>query len=402
MIPLYMFGLIATKPRLKFPDTVHGLELEIPLKQSMTTREYTYDHDKRSLEVRLEKTVPGKEFLGLKSLCPQYLSESETQAFERDAMQEMHKQELSNEQCTEDPAERSSELSTDSYPVGLLRKPLQSTAYEALVSTGRVPYLDIVDPWNHSFTKRWEKMLQIECEKWDEGMFLDSTVDFDDQITDYLQHTYTFESSHPDIMPVSNPPAGNEKAIPLLAQILYAYLYEMRMSANDPTPESAWTIVKLSRSLSCWADPEDTLDLHQTLCGSFRRNLIYPLHRSVAVCEKVCKDASDLLAHSPRDRILHALHNLDGWFALAPTGTGLSEQVTTVLSLLWDLWITPLSQWVAHTATESDLNHLRVVFDSVRFSPELLTSIGSPGDWDLAALNAAAEEARATGEGQWV
>ncbi|WFC98035.1 hypothetical protein MYAM1_000756 [Malassezia yamatoensis] len=387
---------------LKFPETVHGLELEISLKQYITTREYTYDHDKRSLEVRLQKTIPGKEFQGLEALCPQFLSESETQAFERDAMQEMHKKESSNKLCTENSAEKFSNLGSDSHPVGLLRRPLQSTAYEALVATGRVPYLDIVDPWNYSFTKRWDKMLQIECEKWDEGMFLDGTVDFDDQITEYLQYTYTYASSHPDIVPVSGSPADSDRALPLLAQILYAYLYEMRMSVNDPTPESAWTIVKLSRSLSCWADPEDNLDLCQTLCGSFRRTLIYPLHRSIAVCEKVCRDASDLLACSPRDRILHALHNLDGWFALAPTGTGLSEQASIILSLLYDLWIAPLSQWVAHTATESNFDHLRHVFDSVQFNPELLTSIGSPGNWDLIALKAAAEEARATGEGQWV
>ena len=199
------------------------------------------------------------------------------------------------------------------------------------------------------------------------------------------------------------PLPNDERALLLLAELLYAYLYEDRMSVHDPTPESAWTVIKLSRSLACWADPlEGTGDLHRTLCASFRRTLTYPLYRSLAACAQICQDATMLLSESPRARVLHALHALDAWFALAPTGTGLSEQTTTVLSAVWDQWIAPLSTWVVHGATDAHFAQLHKAYAHVAFTPELLAEIGTPGDWDLAALNAAADEARAEGEGAFV
>lgn len=226
-------------------------------------------------------------------------------------------------------------------------------------------------------------------------------MDFDEQVAELLHMPLRLATTHPNI--ASGPLPNDDRALLFLAQLLYAYLYEDRMSLHDPTPESAWTVIKLTRCLACWTDPlEGTGDLHHTLCASFRRTLTYPLYRSLAACAQICRDATELLSESPRDRILHILHALDAWFALAPTGTGLAEQTTTVLSVVWDQWIAPLSTWVAHGATDAHFAQLREAFAQVTFTPEVLSEIEMPGDWDLAALNAAAAEARAEGEGAFV
>lgn len=226
-------------------------------------------------------------------------------------------------------------------------------------------------------------------------------MDFDEQVAELLRPPPHLSETHPPI--AEGPIPDSNRALSFLAQILYAYLYEDRMSLHDPTPESAWTVVKLSRSLACWTDPlEGQLDLRSTLIFCFRRSLVYPLYRSTAVCAKICHDAATLLSASPRARILHVLHALDEWFALAPTGTGLAEQVTTVLSVVWEQWIAPLATWVAHAATDAHFHQLHVAFANIEFTPKTLVEIGTPGGWDLAALNAAAEEARAEGEGEWV
>lgn len=234
------------------------------------------------------------------------------------------------------------------------------------------------------------------------GSHSDSTVDLDGEIAGLLKQRLSFAERSEDIAETRTPAPA--RAAAFLAQLLFAYLYEDRTSFQDPTPESAWTVCKLTRSIVCWTDPLDlSPGLDATLRASYRRALTYPLYRSTAVCARVCEDAAELLSSAPRTRILHVLHAIDALFALAPTGTGLTEQATTVLRLVWELWIVPLQAWVSHAATDAQLEAVRAAFARhARPTPSFLVEIGTPGDWDLAALDAAAEEARLHGEGEFV
>lgn len=96
------------------------------------------------------------------------MTETERQAFERDA-ERMENEEQSNEKAGDSPE---TPKSVPMYSVGLLHQLLQSSAYDAVITSGRVPYLDIADPSNTHYAERTRLAYRFECEKWDEGMYL--------------------------------------------------------------------------------------------------------------------------------------------------------------------------------------------------------------------------------------
>mmetsp|Transcript_30701 Transcript_30701/g.73656 ORF Transcript_30701/g.73656 Transcript_30701/m.73656 type:complete len:570 (+) Transcript_30701:65-1774(+) len=63
-----------------------------------------------------------------------------------------------------------------------------------------------------------------------------------------------------------------------LLDLLIPFVYDHLMTMGDPTVESAWTITKLSCSLS-WLDPPKTIQ--EALIGTTRRMLIYPYWRNL-------------------------------------------------------------------------------------------------------------------------
>ncbi|CAJ1953936.1 unnamed protein product [Cylindrotheca closterium] len=71
---------------------------------------------------------------------------------------------------------------------------------------------------------------------------------------------------------------GSESLWCGLLDLLIPYVYDHLMTMGDPTVESAWTITKLSCSLS-WLDPPKTVQ--EALIGSTRRMLIYPYWRNL-------------------------------------------------------------------------------------------------------------------------
>ncbi|WFD39279.1 uncharacterized protein MJAP1_002250 [Malassezia japonica] len=386
---------------LTFPAPVRRLDVVVSLDAANTVDGCSFDAAAMELVVRLEKEVHGTTFEGLERLQPQILSKTEMQALERDAQRLEKEEDSARSAPAPVPAPTPAPAPTVQFPVGLLCEPLASPAYTALVAAGRIPYMDILDPTPLSNAERECQAEKMEGEKWDEGMYLDSTVDLDGEIAGLLKQRLSFAERSEDIAETRTPAPA--RAAAFLAQLLFAYLYEDRTSFQDPTPESAWTVCKLTRSIVCWTDPLDlSPGLDATLRASYRRALTYPLYRSTAVCARVCEDAAELLSSAPRTRILHVLHAIDALFALAPTGTGLAEQATTVLRLVWELWIVPLQAWVSHAATDAQLEAVRAAFARhARPTPSFLVEIGTPGDWDLAALDAAAEEARLHGEGEF-
>lgn len=124
------------------------------------------------LVVRLEKEVHGTTFEGLERLQPQILSKTEMQALERDAQRLEKEEDSARSAPAPVPAPTPAPAPTVQFPVGLLCEPLASPAYTALVATGRVPFMDILDPAPLSYAERERQAEKMEGEKWDEGMYL--------------------------------------------------------------------------------------------------------------------------------------------------------------------------------------------------------------------------------------
>eukprot|EP00980_Cylindrotheca_fusiformis_P018894 scaffold6315_cov116-Cylindrotheca_fusiformis.AAC.5 len=71
-----------------------------------------------------------------------------------------------------------------------------------------------------------------------------------------------------------------------LLDLLVPYVYDHLTTMGDPTVESAWTITRLSCSLS-WLDPPTTTNVQDTLISLTRRMVIYPYWRNIDFCKMV-------------------------------------------------------------------------------------------------------------------
>ena len=363
-----------------------SLHQSVDLSQASSTAACSYDASSRTLHIRLTKVTPGAFFPGLDTLQAQILSNAEMRALEQDA-----------------------KFESLLHPTGLLasRSPC-GEAYERVAATGRVPYLEVHDPGNLHPAERMRIAKSNESNKWDEGMYLDCYVDPDGEIAavlDFTPQSLAKTASPPVILRTQLPEA--RLATWFLLELLFGYAYELRVSFDDPSTESAWTVCKLSRSIACFATPAPAANLESVLCGLYRRALTYPLYRSWALCERVQSDVANLLQTEPQAHIFYAISQLDAWFALAPTSTGVPETVEAVLHVIWEQWVAPLQAWVVHASSyvkiltytsESELITLGKQLKNLR-PAAFKDAVGTPGDWDLVALEEAAHEAMATGEG---
>lgn len=226
----------------------------------------------------------------------------------------------------------------------------------------------------------------------------DATVDPDGLVQGVLAYKLAAPSAAPPSQSAAD--VDSARAETLLVQVLFAYAYEMRASYGDATPESAWTICKLCRSLVCFTEPDS--DVYQTLRALYRRALTQPLYRSWAVCERVRGDVADLLGGP--DAVSHALgaiSQIDAIFSLATTGSGNPDAIECVLRILWDLWLAPLRAWLGVPGRDLQPLSARVrhVCAPPRDEYAFMQDVGEPGSWDLPALEVAAKEAVAEGGG---
>ncbi|GAB1598247.1 protein SHQ1 homolog isoform X1 [Argonauta hians] len=77
-----------------------------------------------------------------------------------------------------------------------------------------------------------------------------------------------------------------------LVDILFAYSYDVRTTEADKTVESAWTVAKLSSTLSCF---ETFFNLKDVVTACFRRSLSYPLYRNWNLSQTVLSDVVCIL-----------------------------------------------------------------------------------------------------------
>ncbi|CAG8631110.1 1995_t:CDS:2, partial [Ambispora leptoticha] len=95
-----------------------------------------------------------------------------------------------------------------------------------------------------------------------------------------------------------------------LVDLLYAYSYNHRVYEGEITVESAWTIGKLSPTISCL---EEFNSLEETIIALFRRSLAYPWYRNFELSEK-CLDDVYVLLKLGRRAILKVLLELKDIF----------------------------------------------------------------------------------------
>ena len=171
---------------------------------------------------------------------------------------------------------------------GVLRVSFENAEFDPehyLADTMEVYHLENV----LSFTPSWDKM--------DGAVKLDEKERF--QLTQLPKKQYLIES-------------------PLESQLLYglidlvfAYCYTNRSTAGEMDVESAWTIWKLSSTLS-WLQTFSSI--RDTLVACFRRSLCYPLFRNFQLSLKVLNDTCGVFA-SGKTLILKCLLHIHQLFS---------------------------------------------------------------------------------------
>ena len=74
--------------------------------------------------------------------------------------------------------------------------------------------------------------------------------------------------------------------------VLYGYAFDQRTTLGEPTVESAWTVAKLSRSLS-WLDPPTSV--RDAMLSNVHRALAFPVFRNWKLACRVVRDVHALL-----------------------------------------------------------------------------------------------------------
>jgi len=86
-----------------------------------------------------------------------------------------------------------------------------------------------------------------------------------------------------------------------LVDIIAAYVYDCRLTCNDPNPESAWTIAILSPTLSWFESYESDKDSpYDALVFSLRRMMIYPYLRYWPFALKILDDVKKIFTRGKR------------------------------------------------------------------------------------------------------
>ncbi|KAK3811997.1 MAG: SHQ1 protein-domain-containing protein, partial [Benniella sp.] len=193
--------------------------------------------------------------------------------------------------------------------------------------------LDVYDPEHATLETRRQNRIQRENEKFDDEYYMSDFMNEED-----IQHLLKFKTQWWNELRaiqkaekgILNPLQGGLARIPFSAKeqelmrdlprreyllenskstylslidILFAYSYDLRVTENDTTVETPWTICKLSPSMAAL---EQFTTLKETLVASFRRVLAYPLYRNWNLAMKVLQDVYVILKLGRRG-ILRAL-----------------------------------------------------------------------------------------------
>ena len=124
-----------------------------------------------------------------------------------------------------------------------------------------------------------------------------------------------------------------------LLDILFAYAYDLRTNQGEQTPESNWTVAKLSPTLS-WLDT--CASLRDVVVTCYRRALIFPLFRYHGLSVAVMTDVVCLLRKG-RKACLKSLLDIRRLF----------NQTLDSKYILNDLYITDYCVWMQKVKDKS-------------------------------------------------
>ncbi|XP_014246336.1 protein SHQ1 homolog [Cimex lectularius] len=150
---------------------------------------------------------------------------------------------------------------------------------------------------------------------------------------------------------------SNETKVALLSlvDILFAYAYNYRTTQGEENNvESAWTVNKLSSTLSCFQSFQDITEV-KTAC--VRRSLIFPLYRNWDLSMKVLGDTHAILLKGKR-QILKCLIEIHKMF-----------NQSEPRYLLNQLYITDYCIWL-QKISEKKISHLALYFSQINLNKE--------------------------------
>ncbi|KAH6582912.1 hypothetical protein BASA61_008324 [Batrachochytrium salamandrivorans] len=207
----------------------------------------------------------------------------------------------------------------------------------------------------------WGALKQIQLQGQEQKQkhpFLEFTEQDQDQLRQLSNRRYIIDPSM-------------ERCIYLgLVDILFGYCYNLRTTEGEDTVESAWTICKLSGTLSCF----DTFSsLSEVVSCSLRRSLAFPLNRHIDLTKLVIEDVVILLKLGRRailKALLHTKRLLE------------RDEITFVLDRVW---VTDYCVWIQQQASDAHLKSLASELHRFKITPELTM-------WPLKALEELAME----------
>lgn len=177
--------------------------------------------------------------------------------------------------------------------------------------------LDVSCPESSSNEEREREKIIIENESFNEDHYICDFVDEGGLIQQIINQDFDFsllsqftEELNKKIIDLGNRDyiiENNSKSIYLgLIDILLAFLYDYRVTEREGNSESAWTICKISSTLSSL---QSFSSLKDVLLSFLRRSLCFPIYRNWLLSVKIIKDLVCVLKEGKKV-VLHLLMTL--------------------------------------------------------------------------------------------
>ncbi|XP_074646856.1 protein SHQ1 homolog [Tubulanus polymorphus] len=297
----------------KFYSKPYYLRLTLPGKIIENGKESAkYEADIASYTVKVPKLNPGEYFEGLdmitKLLAPKGKSTAAAPLIEvLESSSNAEFDDIDEEdidwQIEQIPYEVMEEvLTTEGYYYGFAHQ--RSGVFTRLKEEFH-EVLDIRDPDVTSYTTRCELRFEDEQQKFDPEHYLADLYETDciDELLKYRAPWQLLKASKSCEVSLTAEEKDIMRKLPAkeylldkrdvmsvwlgLIDIIYAYAYNYRTTEGENNVESAWTLRKLSATLSWF---ERFTNMKHVVISSTRRSLCFPLHRNWKLSRKILKD----------------------------------------------------------------------------------------------------------------
>ncbi|KAG8177318.1 hypothetical protein JTE90_018344 [Oedothorax gibbosus] len=301
-----------------------------------------YDFDKKTFTISAEKAKNGEVFEGLDLvtllLAPKKNQKAATTPLievleaSSDVFEEDEELDWSIEQIPSE--EKFGDLSLTGQQCGFANS-YTFKVFDLKEETSEI--FDIAAPQNKSPAIRSEERIEAESNKFSEDHYV-ADLYHDEEIQELLHFSPEWDAIYADIQEANPPIPPDDKVhftseekerlrkLPSkeylldkeqmkssflsLIDILFAYAYDKRTTLGESTIESAWTVNKLSATLS-WLELYSAIPQVSTAC--IRRSLIYPLYRHFELALTVLEDVRKIILCG-RKYIIRCLLNIHEMF----------------------------------------------------------------------------------------